>query len=165
MSTFNVSDLFPRNIPYAEPDLSGFVYVAAMLAPSGPVYKIGRSRDVSARISQLDWMLPYRTITIFVMWAKDVVGQEAYLHRYFVEYGLRGEWFALPESALEELHELAEIMRSDTPESELKHLCAMPLEAWRMHQEMDSAKRSGDVARIAEVHERLMRLIRAVPEP
>jgi len=154
---FRIRDLFPRDVVYPEPDLSGFVYVVGMLAPTGPIYKIGKSSDVKARVRQFNPTLPYPTCVVFALWSKNALGQEEYVHRHFAQYRLRGEWFALPEEALVELHELAEIMRRDTPELLLDSLCAMPLELWRIHQEWDLAERQGDVAQIKELRPRLMR--------
>lgn len=158
MSATPIADLF-RGVVYdiEEPDAGGFVYVVGMLTPSGPIYKIGKASDVDARVNQFNPTLPYPVCVVFSLWAKNALGQEEHIHRHFAEYRLRGEWFALPEEALVQLHDLAEVMRRDTPERMLRSLCAMPLELWRIHQEWDLAERRADVAQIKELRPRLMR--------
>jgi hypothetical protein len=136
-----ISDLFPPVVfePHQH-GAPGFVYVLAMLAPVEPVFKIGRTSGVEARVRQITSVLPYDTVLLFVMWAKDAVAQEAYLHHYFGEYRLRGEWFELPESALIELYELAQEMRATTPDSVYPELLALPIDVWRMHKNWDRPK-------------------------
>jgi hypothetical protein len=137
----NISSLFPSAAELAELEargertVGGFVYVLAMVPPEGsPVFKIGMASHPDSRVNQLQAVMPFENFLVLVLWAKDALGQEAYLHRYFAEYRLRGEWFRLPDEALIELHGLAETMRADTPASALKHLRALPMEVWHRHK-------------------------------
>lgn len=131
--------------PRSSGDKRGFVYVHAMLIPSEPVFKIGKAICVNARLQSMT-SLPYPEVTVFAIWFQDALAQEAYIHRHFAEYRLRGEWFALPDDALLELHELAERMRPKTPEWLRDQLVALPMEIWHKHKYDLWPKRSEEVA-------------------
>lgn len=111
----NVIELKPR----ARGDKSGFVYVLMMLAPEGPVFKIGKAINVAARMEQIQPLLPYDSIVLFQLWSPDVLAQEAYLHRYYSECRLLGEWFRLALGELFALEELGAQMAASTPPEHL----------------------------------------------
>jgi hypothetical protein len=84
--------------------LKGYVYI---LSTADGYFKIGQSRDVSARISRLRIQLP------FPVELEHVVGTyiapskaESFLHNKFKHYRMNGEWFRLPREAVDWLKTL-----------------------------------------------------------
>lgn len=108
----NLVELEPRRS-----DRTGFVYVLMMVPPEGsPVFKIGKARNIGARLDQIQPLLPYESFLLFAFWAKDALAQEAYIHRYYAKYRLLGEWFRLPPWAISQCAELQKIMADEAPE-------------------------------------------------
>lgn len=105
----------PKNIPKKEKDWSGFVYV---LHCNG-VYKIGLSKDVSQRITEIQPVMPYPVTVVFVIETIDMRALEIQLHEQYAGKRLNGEWFALTEQDIENIKageydgQLAQ--RKDTP--------------------------------------------------
>lgn len=71
---------------------SGYVYV--IRADNGLV-KIGKSRDAKRRISKLNQIMPYDLEIIYTFRHDQYSDLEAFLHLYFAEFRVRGEWFSL----------------------------------------------------------------------
>jgi hypothetical protein len=72
----------------------GYVY----LLQSGPYYKIGVSRNVDKRITQLATLPPFDLELVCVLEAADMYTLEHDLHHRFSEKRLHGEWFELTQS-------------------------------------------------------------------
>jgi hypothetical protein len=80
----------------------GYVYAIK----SGPLYKIGQSKDYVSRLSEI-WKaygrveprLPYRLeyAHVFACWLEHMNRIERHLHELFAAHRLHGEWFALPD--------------------------------------------------------------------
>ena len=130
-----VSELFPPSSDLCQRDETAFVYVIAMLTPFMPVFKIGMSRDVNTRVAQIESILPYPCLLMFVLWAKDASALELSLHQCFAEYRVSGEWFELPEDCLVALDRVADAMVGETPTWALKHLRTTRPEEWHEQRE------------------------------
>lgn len=83
------------------PGREGFVYV---VKPAGHnVYKIGCSVDVERRLARMQRKYDFSLELVAVIYSKDYERLEAQMHRRFAKYHLIGEWFVLPDSAIEYL--------------------------------------------------------------
>lgn len=74
----------------------GFVYFASS-SESGSV-KIGSSRNVNSRMSQLSTSSPSKIYPLFSFLCDDRLLAERSLHRHFSEKRMNGEWFDLSKS-------------------------------------------------------------------
>lgn len=70
----------------------GYVYVLK----TGEYYKIGITSQPNKRFSSIT-MLPYEINLLFMFYVKDYLNVETYLHRYFSDKNVKGEWFKLDE--------------------------------------------------------------------
>lgn len=77
----------------------GFVYILK----AGPYYKIGRTTQIDNRIKQLKIQLPYEVEVVTHFPCERHAVSERVLHEQFAEFRTNGEWFNLPDSAIEEL--------------------------------------------------------------
>ena len=73
----------------------------------GNAYKIGRTRDLEKRMSELDTpKLPYEIELVYVIYLNDFetgAAIEARLHQRFRDKRLRGEWFNLSPDDIDQL--------------------------------------------------------------
>lgn len=79
------------NVPSLHHPKDGFVY----LLKSGTFYKIGRSKNMARRISEIKVTLPEAVELIHAIKTDDPSGIECYWHRRFESRRRNGEWFAL----------------------------------------------------------------------
>jgi hypothetical protein len=71
----------------------GFVY----LPKAGPHYKIGKTKDLDARLGQIKLQLPFDVEVVHKIATDDPTGIESYWHRRFMNKRDNGEWFSLSE--------------------------------------------------------------------
>lgn len=71
----------------------GYVYILQ----AGPFFKIGYSKDVDKRVSQLSTLPPFDLDLLFVIYAKNAPSLETALHKRFADKRKNGEWFELDE--------------------------------------------------------------------
>jgi hypothetical protein len=81
-------------------NVSGYIYV---IRDDESHYKIGLSTNPAARLRQLNGGSPYPLAFEILEPCKDIYRVEAKLHEQFANRRLKGEWFALTESDLEEI--------------------------------------------------------------
>ena len=79
---------------------------AVYVVQYGETYKIGLSCNPMQRIKA--FMLPEVVATIRVYWVPKAVEFEKALHKKYAEHLEYGEWFRLPETALNEMDAYAE---------------------------------------------------------
>jgi hypothetical protein len=77
----------------------GFVYVIK----SDKYCKIGMSLLPEKRISSIKTSCPHKVEIIRIFETDNMIKMEKNLHNYFIAYKLRGEWFDLPEEAIQAL--------------------------------------------------------------
>lgn len=87
-----------------EIDRSGFVY----LLQSGDAYKIGRAREVGARLAQISPIMPHPVTLLHWIRCYDCRRIESELHEKFKAKRLQGEWFGLTEADVEIIKGLAQ---------------------------------------------------------
>lgn len=91
---------------YLNPDVDcpdGYVY----LLTAGPYTKIGRSESPDNRIETLKIQLPFPVEVAAVFPCSNHAAVEKALHTEFSDYRANGEWFQLPDWALERLERAA----------------------------------------------------------
>lgn len=71
------------------PDRSGWVY----LLRCGWHHKIGKSKDVRQRVSDMQTANPYLIELVCAIWADNMAVVEGMLHREYRSYRENGEWF------------------------------------------------------------------------
>lgn len=72
---------------------NGYVY----LINAGEFYKIGISRNVDRRITQLSTIPPFDVTLVCIIETDDMLGLENKLHTMFSEKRVNGEWFTLSD--------------------------------------------------------------------
>jgi hypothetical protein len=79
---------------------AGYVY---LLKSSTGFYKIGRSKQPTTRIKTMHVALPFEIETEHLIECEDYIEAETLLHNEFKAKRMRGEWFALEESDVNEI--------------------------------------------------------------
>lgn len=74
---------------------TGFVYVIQMAGHD--IFKIGRSNDVTRRMSQFGVQLPFPFVVRFARKVQEPTRLEAVLHECFALKRMNGEWFRLTD--------------------------------------------------------------------
>lgn len=78
------------------PTITGYVY----LLKSGDHFKIGKSKDVDRRLTQISPRTPLPVALEHSIGSNDMHWLEAQLHTKYARYRTNGEWFALPPDAV-----------------------------------------------------------------
>jgi Meiotically Up-regulated Gene 113 (MUG113) protein len=115
-------------------DRRGYVYLVR--AHSGE-YKIGRSKDVSARLRNLATSTPFEFELIHKISADDCGLAERTLHARFSEKKIRREWFQLDQRDVVDFSQLAEFSNGEfvkRPAQKVKKLARRASKAKRAHQ-------------------------------
>lgn len=96
---------FQLSIPLPLTKIEGYVY----LVRCGPYYKIGRTKDLSARISKLAILLPHPLLIIHTIPTDNPAELESCFHDHYSEKRLNGEWFNLDEKDIRYFSEFSEV--------------------------------------------------------
>jgi len=95
--SFNAKQALENFLGLNKPN--GYVYL--LQSPDGH-FKIGRSKDVPARVRTLGIQLPYPVkLRHQVAVVSDAAIAEKFLHNKFKHYRTNGEWFRLPSEAVD----------------------------------------------------------------
>lgn len=87
--------------------------VSVYVAECAGQYKIGFAVDVSGRLRSMSTSCPF-PITLYKSWPVDNARKvERALHERLVDFRVRGEWFALPDTVLRDLDRLVGEYRFD----------------------------------------------------
>lgn len=64
------------------------------LLESGGYYKIGRTTNITKRVSELaKTIVPFQTNVVMTILVRDAVGVERVMHQEYAKYRVKGEWF------------------------------------------------------------------------
>lgn len=99
-----------------EMDRSGYIYLIRLL----DWYKIGRSKDVSKRLTTMSIKLPFDLDLIHTFPAEDMYEGEFHLHMRFADKRGRGEWFRLDDSDVEYMTSLVRYQGGEFTSDEAK---------------------------------------------
>ena len=88
-------DIFSKTSRF-ERDPSGFVYLIEAVGVQR--YKIGYSKEVYKRASNIQTSTPFEISVLYRYFSVDAPQLEKLLHEYYDAYRIRGEWFELPLS-------------------------------------------------------------------
>lgn len=88
-------DIFSKTSRF-ERDPSGFVYLIEAVGVQR--YKIGYSKEVYKRASNIQTSTPFEISVLYRYFSVDTPQLEKLLHEYYDAYRIRGEWFELPLS-------------------------------------------------------------------
>lgn len=78
------------------PNITGYVY----LLKSGDHFKIGKSKDVDRRLTQISPRTPLPVTLEHSIGSNDMHWLETQLHTKYARYRTNGEWFSLPPDAV-----------------------------------------------------------------
>lgn len=95
----SLDDLDITSHPNKIKDNSGFVYL--IKATKTNFYKMGMSKDPYKRLQSLQTGTPFELTILYRVFTFDCVALEKALHEYYQGYWLRGEWFDLPKSEVD----------------------------------------------------------------
>lgn len=94
------------------PQVNGYVYILR----SGDFIKIGKSKDVDQRVTQISPKTPMPVTLLHTIACDDMSWAEAQLHRHYAHYRTNGEWFLLPQEDLSWLLTIKHLSRALAPE-------------------------------------------------
>lgn len=92
--------------------VNGYVYILR----SGDFIKIGKSKVVDQRVTQISPKTPMPVMLLHTISCDDMSWAEAQLHRYYARYRTNGEWFLLPQEQIEWLLSVKQLSRAFIPE-------------------------------------------------
>lgn len=72
------------------------------------LYKIGRTTNIDRRLRQLQTMNSQQLTLVKLIRCHDAIATETNLHHKFKSYRCQGEWFELPDSAIEFINKFTE---------------------------------------------------------
>lgn len=84
---------------------TGYVY----LIKHDSDYKIGKASNLDRRIKQISPVMPKPLNCICAIKTNKPHSLEKKLHEKYAEYRLNGEWFSLPDDAVEEIIEISNV--------------------------------------------------------
>lgn len=82
-----------------EKDLSGDIY----LILCNNLYKIGKSKNYKQRKNHFNTIMPIDVEPIHVFKSEDIPNTEKFLHKKYSHCRVKGEWFNLSQSEVEEI--------------------------------------------------------------
>jgi hypothetical protein len=89
----------------------GFVYLVG--SPDG-YCKIGRAKEIHARIAAINLQLPFRVELIHSIETSDMVWAERWLHKKYAHCRMNGEWFLLTAEDINWIKSLTRLEQSHT---------------------------------------------------
>lgn len=81
-------------------DRSGYIYL--IKADTGH-YKIGRTKSIPKRLNLFGVKLPFEVTLLKALWVNDMHYFENWLHRFFADERVNGEWFALEDISVDNI--------------------------------------------------------------
>jgi hypothetical protein len=84
--------------------IAGYVY---LLESSNGCYKIGKTRKIEKRLYQLLREYPLEIKVLHYIPCRDHTKAENYLHKFFEDYRLQGDWFRLDKEQIDWLKNLS----------------------------------------------------------
>ncbi|MEL6612221.1 MAG: GIY-YIG nuclease family protein [Bacteroidota bacterium] len=99
----------PEQVHQPRGPVAGFVY---LLSADSGLYKIGRTINLTKRVTHLAVKLPVRIELVHSIPSSDYVWAEETLHERFADKRDHGEWFALREG---DVHAICSLDRLDPP--------------------------------------------------
>lgn len=78
-------------------DCPGYVYLLKAEGPLEGYYKIGRTRNIPKRMGFIKLQLPCAVSLVHIESVPDTTLAEAFLHSFFADLRVNGEWFELQE--------------------------------------------------------------------
>ena len=115
VARYNARFAIERDAVAVEP-IGNFGYVYLVKSSTG-FYKIGRSRDPKSRIGTMHVALPFEIEIEHLIECEDYTEAEILLHNEFAKKRIRGEWFALDESDVNEIKHIKRIKKGGMVES------------------------------------------------
>lgn len=88
----------------SSPEITGYVYIVR----AGQYFKIGRTKDITNRLTQLAIQLPEKPILLHTISTSNPIAAEQYFHDRFSLRRLNGEWFALSDDDIDALQSINE---------------------------------------------------------
>lgn len=101
------SRLMAESIAQKPPIDRGFVYL--IHAEGTSRYKIGKTENIKARLKSLKSKSPYPLSVIKAIPSNRITELESWLHGYFADYRVNGEWFELSNEAIAEFMSYEEV--------------------------------------------------------
>ena len=87
----------------------GYIYLMRVDQPDSEGYypcKIGKSKHVPTRQRQIGILMPYEVELVHYVAVNDMPEAEAFLHRVYEPYRMRGEWFRFPQEGIDQFCQL-----------------------------------------------------------